>query len=487
MPHRKLGLMIPTPKKIEIFEEALTVPASVMSEHPDFELFADTLRASLAKLFDTETPTVGGGIVLRYDQTLAPNAYRLDSTADVIVLSASAEEGMAYALATALQAIASLKEGVITIAKTVIEDAPEKDYRALMVDLAREWHAPYTLFHYVDVCFMLKIRYFHIHFMDDQRYTFPSRVFPEICTGNRHYTFEDIEALRLYAKARGVVLIPEFEVPGHARTIIKRYPEIFANKLENAKDATLVTEDGTVITAKNVICAGNPKTMDAIRALIEELCEMFPDSPYIHIGGDEANIKAWNYCTECKRYMEEHGISSVKELYSEFTGRVAQIVLDCGKTPIVWEGFPKEGVSYIPKETIVMAWESYYHMVDDLLAAGFRVINNGWQPLYVVNNYDETCWNYKDILAWNVYNWQHWWRNSTAYLNPIHVPPTDQVIGAQISSWQCTYEQEIGKIMENLAALSERTWNLVRYYDDPTFDRHLTFVLQRVSRMIAEV
>jgi hypothetical protein len=72
--------------------------------------------------------------------------------------------------------------------------------------------------------------------------------------------------------------------------------------------------------------------------------------------------------------MQAQGISSEKELYSEFIARVTQAVIDLGRTPIVWEGFPKVGAERIPRETIVIAWESHYHLVHDLLEEGFRVI-----------------------------------------------------------------------------------------------------------------
>lgn len=66
---------------------------------------------------------------------------------------------------------------------------------------------------------------------------------------------------------------------------------------------------------------------------MEEMCELFPEAPYIHIGGDEANIKAWNSCPQCKDYMKKNGIGDVYELYSEFVGRMAKLTLDMGKTP----------------------------------------------------------------------------------------------------------------------------------------------------------
>jgi hexosaminidase len=293
--------------------------------------------------------------------------------------------------------------------------------------------------------------------MDDQSYNLPSKEFPRLPTEKKSYSFEEVAEFNRYAQARGVILVPELEIPGHASIFNEAYPEIFMNHLEENAGG-MVTENGDAIDPKSVICVGSKKAEEALSRLLTELCELFPHTPYIHIGGDEADSKVWDSCTVCKNYMKEHGLSDVGELYCDFTARIASLVLKNGRTPIVWEGFPKKGAERIPKETIVIAWESYYHTAPDLIEEGFRIINASWQPLYIVQSLVRR-WYAKDILSWDVYNLQHWWEESLASKNQIHLSPTDQVLGAQICSWGCSFEQEIGLLLENLPALSERTWN----------------------------
>ena len=481
-----LSVLIPAPKKVTKEDGEFTI-TGVRTDYAPFAELANTLSISVEKIFDKKIISAGeGNVVLLCDPTLPKGKYILDAMGDEAVIYACDDEGISYGIATVLS-IMVYENDLLQIHKARVEDAPDKDYRTLMIDLDSEWHPANQVYRYIDVCFMLKIRYLHIHFMDTRRYTLPSRIFPNLTKFNRHYTFEDIESFRKYASSHGVILVPEFEVPGHATIMIKAYPEIFGLKLTgNHEDANITTESGEVINANGIVCAGSEVCMNAVRALLAEICEMFPESPYIHIGGDEANIKAWNYCTDCLKYMEENNISDVKELYSEFTGRVAQTVLDLGKIPIVWEGFPKEGVHHIPKETIVIAWESHYHMAYDLLKEGFRIINASWQPLYIVNSYT-LRWNSSHIFNWDVYNWQHWWGKSEATLNPIHVQATDQLLGAQICSWLCTYDQEISEIVENLSALSERTWNVRRSCSYERFAERMNPVLHRIFRFIQEV
>ena len=476
--------LIPVPKKALVYDgEKIVAPLSISTKHEAWKKYINIFKDYFRKINEIEPTESCGGIELCYDITVKSPGYVFDST-EKIKISASDDEGILYGLATALQLL-NVEDNKLTAAKIRIEDYPDKDYRGLMVDLANRWHPLRTIFRYIDACFYFKIKYLHLHFIDNRSYTLPSKAFPEISTKDRHYTFDEIVQIRKYAAERNITLIPELEAPGHARSLVNAYPEVFGNKMKENSSAVIITENGSVIDCGDLICAGNPAAMDAIKTLIAEISEMFPETPYIHIGGDEANIKAWNDCEHCVKYMHENGIEDEYELYSDFIGKVAQSVLDNGKIPIVWEGFPKKGSERVPKETIVIAWESHYHLVTDLLEAGFKIINCTWQPLYIVNSLNER-WNPYDILAWNVYNWQHWWEESEATLNPIIVPATDQVLGAQIASWGLTYEQDINFVMENISALSERTWSVHRECSNQEFSKKLAPNLRKLAQIIIE-
>lgn len=476
--------LIPTPKKVRIYDDTITLAnLSIHTNHCPWKKHISIFQDYFRRINDTVPIESCGGIELYFDSSIKASGYVFDST-NGIRISASDEEGILYGLATALQLI-KVENSRLSAPKFHIEDYPDKEYRGLMVDLARLWHPMHTIFRYIDICFYFKVKYLHLHFIDDQIYSLPSKHFPNISTKGKSYTFEEIETVRKYAAERNIILVPEVEVPGHARSLISAYPEVFGNNFTADCNTTIITESGSVIDRGNIICAGNPKAMEGVTALIKEVIEMFPESPYIHIGGDEANIKAWNMCADCVQYMKNNNIEDEYELYSDFIGRVAQVVLDNGKVPIVWEGFPVKGTERVPKETIVIAWESHYHMVYDLLKEGFKVINCSWQPLYIVPN-TKLRWNPSDILAWNVYNWQHWWPNSEARLNPINVAPTDAVLGGQLCSWECSYEQEVNFIMENLAAVSERTWTVRRECDDAEFQKKLGAILHKLALILIE-
>jgi len=484
IPATKLKV-IPMPKEVigesaeGVFGCTAYVPF-IKCECECFKAAVGAFTAYVQKAHGVKLTEGDGGTSVVYDSGIEEGAYRIVSDEKGIVLSASGVEGINYALATLLQLI-SVTSGGPAVPIVTINDKPDCSYRSLMVDLARQWHPFELLSDYVDLCWFYKAKYLHLHFIDTQSYTLPSDVFPKVSTEGRHYTKEQIAQLNEYALARNVELIPEIEVPGHAAAMVKAYPELFACVPMEVK-----TDDADPTAFKshfknNIINVGKPGIMDTLKQLVSEIIEMFPNSKYLHIGGDEATINEWNYCADCTKYMKDNNIDGVRALYTEFTKRMTDMVLSLGRTPIVWEGFPKEGAETISRDVVVIAWESYYHLAPDLLEEGFNIINCSWQPLYIVPS---RHWTVENIMAWNIYNWQHWWPKSEARLNPIHVQPTNQVMGGQLCSWECRHDQEIQPIKENLAALSERTWNIKRYADDKEFRIKLDYVLSVADKLV---
>ncbi|MBQ8402518.1 MAG: family 20 glycosylhydrolase [Clostridia bacterium] len=405
-----------------------------------------------------------GGLVLTLDTALPEEGYRMEIGEAGVAIAASAEKGMHNGLAD-LYAKIEKSGDALTVPETSVTEAPDCSYRGLMVDLARQWHPlPYIL-EYIDLCWKNRASHLQLHFTDSQSFTLPITAYPNLSTEGRTYTREEIGTMVEYAAARGIRLVPEVDVPGHTAQFFRKYPEIFGNT-------------GVLPACKEVF--------DALRTIFAEVAEMFPHSEWIHLGGDEADIGAWEKCGRTQAYMKAHGIENIHEMYAEYIRIVTEMIFALDRVPVVWEGFAKEYNDRIDRRTILIAWESYYHMADDLLDEGFKVINSAWKPLYVVPNLDRR-WGVPEILDWNVYNWQNFSSKSRAYLNPINVTPTERVIGAQLCAWECTFEHEFGRTVDCLFALSERTWTVERLHSDAEFSRRALPTLWRVTRYVQDV
>lgn len=470
--------VIPMPKEV-IGADAdgnfkhIGVKPVIFAENSEFTDSVNVFKEYIFRLHNAVLENNKGGITLYSDISLEKEAYRIECESEEVKVYAGDKSGANYALSTLLQ-LSEIRDGKLIFPNVKISDKPDCEYRSLMVDLARKWHEFDILLKYIDMCYFYKVKYLHLHFMDNEGYTLPSKVFPKLPTDGRHYSAEQIKMLNEYAYLHGVEIIPEIETPGHASSLVKTYPDVFANAEEK--------EDGTKSRwIGNIICVGKSDVMENIKKLIAEVIELFPYSDYIHVGGDEANIGEWNGCADCLRYMKEHKIENNLELYSDFIKRITDMVIDMGKTPIVWEGFPKEGAEKISRDVLVMAWESMYHMSYDLVKEGFNIVNASWQPMYITMG---RYWTPEEIMAWNIYNWQNFFYKSEAHLNPIHLQPTDKVKGASLCCWECTVEHEVNHLFGNLAAMSERTWNIRRYAEDEEFREKLESVVPRIKTII---
>lgn len=463
MKTQKLNI-IPHPKKVTLGD--CDAPLTFKGISTTDGRLADHISSfvSLVERIHGVSLTAEGGIKIELDARLGAGEYRLSVSETDANIAAGDEDGATYALSTLTQLAAPCECGKgICLPRVEIEDKPDCEYRALMVDLARKWHPFETLLGYVDLCYLYKIKFLHLHFIDTQSFTLPSRAFPKMPTEDRHYSFEQIDILNEYARKKNIEIIPEMEVPGHAKAMVTAYPELFADTPVGegkVDDYALFFAD----VKKNIICVGKPGIMDTLRTLTEEIISMFPYSRYLHIGGDEAAIGDWANCRDCTAYMKEHGIDGPRPLYTEFIKRMTDMVLELGKTPIVWEGFPKEGSETISKKVIVTAWESYYQLAPELIEGGFKITNSSWEPLYTVPKGHRVVpsgrWTPEEVLDWNIYTWRNWNKKTAAYEKPIIIEPTDQVLGATFCAWENNYEGEIDVVRENLAAMSEKVWNI---------------------------
>lgn len=438
--------MIPQPKQSKLTDEKHRYPLHVVSLSPEFTAAADRFCEYAQKVHDLSFSRGEDGIVLEKDDSIEESRCRLECGKKVI-LKAGSLQSAHWGLASLLQLMTSEGEG-FSCPEGTVEDWPDASHRGLMVDLARQWHPFELLLWYVDLCYIYKVNKLQFHFTDDQSFTLPMTAYPKLSTPGRSYTREQIARLVEYAWERGVELVPEVDMPGHCGPFQRAYPEVFGDT--------------------GVLPAGE-EVFDALGTVFREVADLFPHSPCIHVGGDEASVDNWKRCDRTQRYMKERGMTDLQHLYAEYIRQITDRVLAMGRTPIVWEGFHKEYNHLISKKVVVIAWESYYQPAYDLAEGGFTLINASWKPLYIVT--PDTHWTPEEILQWHPRNWQHWWEKSAAYPDGYTLDKgTSTVLGGQLCAWGDklqNYEnplegclEELALIQERLPALAEATWNV---------------------------
>ena len=107
----------------------------------------------------------------------------------------------------------------------LVHDAPSYAWRGLMLDAGRRFFPVPLLHNLLDTMAAVKLNVLHLHASDFCRWSVESKLYPNLTAslvGDRagHYSQEDVRALVAYAHDRGIRVVPEFDVPGHARGML---------------------------------------------------------------------------------------------------------------------------------------------------------------------------------------------------------------------------------------------------------------------------
>ena len=265
-------------------------------------------------------------IGLAVDTTLKGEAYRL-SVAEQVRIEGGNYGAVALGGATLVQALG----GTATLPRMTVADRPQFDFRGLLVDVARKFHSMENLRQMVELCRLYKVRYLQLHLTDDPLFMFPSTAYPQTSAKNDHhtppYTLDDLRGLVAYADARGVTIVPEYEVPGHSGAVNRAMPELF--KIRGTKP---YEHHASIDFARDDV-------LRAVETIVGEMCDVFRSSPYFHIGGDEADLAFAHQNADFQAAFKKYNLPNQHQLYRKFVADMNEIVKRHGKRMIVWEGF----------------------------------------------------------------------------------------------------------------------------------------------------
>src|SRR5258708_3258054 len=135
-----------------------------------------------------------------------------------------------------------------------------------------------------------------------------------------------------YAAERHIMVVPEIEMPSHAGSAARAYPELF--------------------NGGSAIDPANPATYAFIRAVFSEVARLFP-APYIHFGGDEVSDDAWKDVKDVARLKTERGLKSTADVEAYFGHNVSSIIESVGKRPMAWDEQMEADAS---KEMVIQWW-----------------------------------------------------------------------------------------------------------------------------------
>lgn len=315
----------------------------------------------------TEMKSVPHKEVEAVDSRLPAEGYRLDLGADRVTVSYGDEAGRFYAHET-LDALR--REGKTRVVR--IEDAPAFKWRGLMLDEARHFFGKAAVKRFLDRMARLKLNVFHWHLTDHQGWRIEIRRCPELTAvasvrnvaewrrlrpiawadpeqedyGPFFYTQDDVREIVAYAAARHITVIPEIEIPGHCRAILRARPQLQCENVSNRLDEV---EEGY---RRAVVCAGRDETLRFFENVLDEVCELFP-SPIIHIGGDEVRKDFWRGCPRCQARLRQEGLKDEVELQAWLTRHFAAHLARKGRRIVGWDEMTEGGVG---TNAVALCW-----------------------------------------------------------------------------------------------------------------------------------
>ena len=112
-----------------------------------------------------------------------------------------------------------------------IEDSPRFPWRGLLLDSARHFLPIPDIKRQIDGMAAAKLNVLHWHLTDDQGWRFSSKRYPkltQLASDGLFYTPEQMREIVRYAAERGIRVVPEIDMPGHASAIAVAYPELMS-------------------------------------------------------------------------------------------------------------------------------------------------------------------------------------------------------------------------------------------------------------------
>jgi hexosaminidase len=295
-------------------------------------------------------------------------AYTINITKEGVKI-AGRDAGQFYALQSFLQMLPpKLDAGKAVLPAVDIADQPRFRYRGMHLDVGRHFMPVTFLKKYLDLMAQYKFNYFHWHLTDDQGWRIEIKKYPKLTEvgGYRKetvkdrqlnpyvgdnfphggfYTQEQVKEIVAYAKALHITVIPEIEMPGHSAAAIAAYPEL-ACKEDKYEVAT------TWGIFKQTYCP-KENTFKFLENVLTEVVALFPDSPYIHVGGDEVLKDQWKESALVQELKQNEKLKDENEVQSYFIRRMEKFINSKGKRIIGWDEILEGGIA--PDATI-MSW-----------------------------------------------------------------------------------------------------------------------------------
>ncbi|KFF05614.1 beta-N-acetylhexosaminidase [Flavobacterium reichenbachii] len=421
--------------------------------------------------------TKSGKIGLYEDES-----YHLDIKQNQITINAVSDLGALHGLETLLQMLQNTSTSFYFPAAQ-ISDFPRFTWRGLMIDAARHFQPIDVIKRNIDGLAAMKMNVFHWHLVDDQGWRIEMKKHPkliELASDGLYYTQEEIKNIVKYADERGILIVPEIDVPGHGSAILTAYPEIGSkvitlkggtaeNNIQGSAIATYGIERNAGIFSPT-LDPSNPKTYQLLSEIFDEVCPLFPGA-YFHIGGDENEGKDWDANPKIQEFKKKNKLATNHELQTYFTMQLVPMLKKHGKQLMGWEEIMTKNMS---KDAIIHSWRG----PNEGMVAGQSLV-------------DAVKKGYKTVLS-NGYYIDLMYPVGSHYLNdPMPKDATltadekARILGGEATMWSelATASTIDSRIWPRTAAIAERLWSAEEVTDLASMRKRLDVISFRLEEL----
>ncbi|EKX37501.1 hypothetical protein GUITHDRAFT_78031 [Guillardia theta CCMP2712] len=363
----------------------------------------------------------------------------------VAVLEASTQFGAMRGLETFSQLLHfdfDLSAYRVLHAPWQVKDKPRFPHRELLVDSARHFLPVRVLKDLLSSLSFAKINVLHWHLADTQSFPMQSRNNPELSrrgsfSSDETYSEDDVAEIVEWGRMRGVRVLPEIDMPGHAASWCRGYPKICPSPS--------CLEPLSPVMPTPLTPFASDDTFTVVERLMGDVVSSFPE-PLLHLGGDEVNTSCWEASESIKGWMKQNNLTT-GDAFKLFLLRAHAMAAKFHRRPVVWDEVWDVVGANLSKDVIIQQWRWGGNHVNRTK----NVTSNGYQLIWMV----DPDW-YLDSLSTG---WEK--IHTTDLCEGLTEEECERVIGGGGGMWGETVDASDLEqtVWPRMAALAEVLWS----------------------------
>ena len=375
-------------------------------------------------------------------------SYQLSISTDKITLNSQTDLGAMRGLETLVQLLNADTSGYY-YPNIVINDAPRFMWRGLLLDVSRHFIPLEIIKRNIDGMASVKMNVLHLHLSDDQGFRVESKKLPklhELGSSGEYFRQNEIRELIKYAGDRGIRVIPEFDLPGHATSWFAGYPELASIPRKYVPETKFGIFDPAFDPTKET-------TYTFLDTLFKEMTSLFPD-PFFHIGGDENNGKDWEANSDIQKFMRKNQIRDNHQLQAYFNKRLLTILTKYRKNMIGWDEIMSPDM---PQSVVIQSWRGKEGLQEAAKKGYKTILSNG----YYIDLVQPASFHYSnDPIPQNT---------------GLSEAEQKNILGGEATMWSefITTENIDSRIWPRTAAIAERLWSTSNINDTRSMYKRL--------------